>query len=137
MEHYSDLISESANYDLGRHNNIYYLKRVVETNCKSLIESQSKTKETSQILSCQSQLNNLFIEYMGLVMKSDEVFSSAVLRPRMLAHDFAESAAAGEPACNTTTTTTTANINRDLILLGSVVAAAIAYFTCVCKVRVM
>ena len=128
MEHCGDLISDSANYDLGRHNNIYYLKHVVQTNCKSLIESQSKTKDTSQILGCQSQLNSLFIEYMELVMKSDEVFSSAVLRPKMLQLAYT-AADAGDARAATTTTAF-----HDYLVIGSTAAVALAYFAfCACK----
>ena len=115
----SDSVKNSVPYDqsdLGRHNNTVLQKRLVENNYRNIVENQLKASTVLHILDHQVQLNKLIVQYMDLVNKSDQIFSSAVLRPTILRTS----------ADSTTVVVFTATYYRELILIGSV-SAALAY----------
>ena len=127
----SDSVKNSVPYDqsdLGRHNNTVLQKRLVENNYRNIVENQLKASTVLHILDHQVQLNKLIVQYMDLVNKSDQIFSSAVLRPTIL-----RTSAAKSITNSTTVVVFTATYYRELILIGSVSAALAYVLVCTAK----
>jgi len=127
----SDSVKNSVPYDqsdLGRHNNTVLQKRLVENNYRNIVENQLKASTVLHILDHQVQLNKLIVQYMDLVNKSDQIFSSAVLRPTIL-----RTSAAKSITDRTTVVVFTSTYYRELILIGSVSAALAYVLVCTAK----
>ena len=82
-------MSETATYETAttpyetttsKLNQILKLQDTIKSDCRGIMDSQSKTEDPKQYVEYQAQLNNLFVQHMELGLKATGIIAAESLR---------------------------------------------------------
>ncbi len=79
-----DTTAEDATADnepvMSKLNHILYLQDTIKTECKSILDLQSKTDDPKQYVEHQALLNSLFVQHMELGLKATSLIAAESLK---------------------------------------------------------